>query len=225
MSDYLDDVWDNATAWLSEQPKAWSREDAAEEARARANALLLLVEDPTCPLLDADRAVLAYACARAVDLRLTRVALPYRSVVSEAGVGARSAKKALVRLDAAGLLRLVEAGVAAGPSSKKRPKANLYELGDSARVQAYMYRGTRSVGPAARDCETPGRTSTGTPTQDCGTPSDIGRTVSAPGTRAGARADGVVGHRRCDPAAGPRTLSRRSSSRRPGRTRPPQRRR
>jgi hypothetical protein len=180
MTAYLDKVWEKATAWASEAPTAWSRDEAAAEVERRISALTAVLEEPECGLLGPDRRILAYACERAAQLGTTRVALPKLATAAAAGLGEKSTKNSLNRLHQAGLLVLVEQGRPGGPSSRKR-KANLYELADAERAASYLYRGTRSVGPPAQDCGTPPRPDSGTPAQDCGTPASTAtRSAASP---------------------------------------------
>ncbi len=166
--EYLDGIWESATEHLSREPPAWSAKQASDEAQARAAGLQALVADPACALQASDRQVLAYAIERAVALGMTRIALPWRTTAAATGLGERATKNALARLSEAGLLTLAERGRPGGARARK-PRANLYDLADTKRLAAYLYRETRSVGPAAPDCGTSGRQKHGTPHQDDGT--------------------------------------------------------
>ena len=144
----MDGAWDTATAWASEQPKAWDSETARVQARQRARGLMLLVADPTVPLLDSDRAVLAYAAEHATARGLDRIALPRRGVVAATGLGERAVRSSLQRLDEAGLLTLADPGKPSGRSAR-RARAALYRVATPEALASYLYRETRSVGPPA----------------------------------------------------------------------------
>ncbi len=168
-ADTLDSAWDAATAWVSKQPRAFDREQMRELAQDKAKALLALVSDPAADLLDADRAVLTYAAEQARERGIDRVPMARRTVAAATGLGPKSVRKALVRLDRLGLLTLAEAGRPGGPAAR-RARANLYRLPDPGRAAAYLYRETRSVGPPAQFCGPPGLSPVGPPAQSCGPP-------------------------------------------------------
>jgi hypothetical protein len=149
----LDDAWESATAWLSEQPPAFSRVQMAAQAQSKADALMRKAEDPGFSLLEQDRRVLAYACDQARSRGMDRVALPWRTVAKETGLGERSTKNALQRLHDKGLLTLVERG----RPGTHQPKAALYAL---APVPVPV---NGSVGPAAQICGTSEDNASGTP--------------------------------------------------------------
>ena len=148
----LDSAWDKATAWTSEQPPPHTRKEMAQDARARADALLLVAQDPAWPLLAADRRVLAYACELAKTRGINRVALPWRGVVEGTGVGERSVKNALRRLVRLNLLWLEERG----KPGTYRARAALYAL--------LPVPVNGSVGPPAQICGTSRQDALGTPT-------------------------------------------------------------
>jgi hypothetical protein len=158
----FDSVWEAATKWVTEQPKPWDSDATREEAKDRAALLLTVVEDADAPLKESDRNVLIYAAELAVERGMDRVALPWRAVKEGTGLGERTVKNALRRLDHVGLLVLAERGRAGGSRTKER-RANLYRLATADGVSAYQYRGTRSVGPAAQVCGTPSEDEHGTP--------------------------------------------------------------
>ncbi len=168
-ADTLHNAWDKATAWVSEQPRAFDREQMRELAQNKATALLVLASDPAADLLDADRAVLAYAAEQARERGIDRVPMARRTVAVATGLGSKVVRNALVRLDLLGLLTLAEAGRPGGPAAR-RARANLYRLPDPGRAAAYLYRETRSVGPPAQFCGPPGLSPVGPPAQSCGPP-------------------------------------------------------
>jgi hypothetical protein len=96
-------------------------------------------------LPDADRRVLKFACDQAERLHTTRPAMPWRAVAEGTGLGQRTVRNSLRRLDEAGLLALAVHGLPAGPSSKRR-RANCYRLpaGEGAHIPVPK---VRSVGP------------------------------------------------------------------------------
>ncbi len=169
-ADTLHNAWDKATAWVSEQPRAFDREQMRELAQNKATALLVLASDPAADLLDADRAVLAYAAQQATERGTDRVAMARRTVAEVTGLGERSVRNALDRLDRSGLLTLAEAGRPGGPSAK-RARAHLYRPAEPRDAAASLYRETRSVGPLDQLCGTPADGTVGTPPSSVGPPS------------------------------------------------------
>ncbi len=149
----LDDAWDKATAWVNEQPPAFTKRQMAAEIELKTASLMGKAEDPGFPLADADRRVLAYACDQAKARGTDTVALPWRAVVEGTCLGERSAKNALQQLHDKGLLTRVEAG----RSGTKNPRAALY------RLAALPVPVNGSVGPVAQVCGTPEAATRGTP--------------------------------------------------------------
>lgn len=177
LSDYLAAAWDQATTWVSEQDAAWTPDDLAEQARVRATAVLAMCADPGADLTDAERAVLAYAATQARTRGWDRVQMARRNVEEATGVGERSVRTALRRLEDRGLLSLDVRGRSGRPgrvTQDGRPmaRANLYRLpaADSAALVPYQDRGTRSVGLPALVCGTPPQTDVVDPRPVCGTP-------------------------------------------------------
>ncbi len=165
----LYDAWDKATVWVSEQPPPFTRAEMAEEAEQRVRRVLLLVQDLDSDLTEAERAVLAYAANEALARGLTRVALPRRSIVSRTGLGERTIRTALERLERKRLLTLAVPGRPGATQQARR--AALYLLPTEEALAQYLYRGTRSMGPPAQNYGTPVDPRCGTPT------SSMGRTV------------------------------------------------
>jgi hypothetical protein len=120
----LDAAWDRATAWANEQPPPFDGQEMADEVERKAVLAELRLQDPDNGLLDADRRVLLYAVAEARQRGLDRLALPWRSIKDATGLGERTVKKSLRRLDAGGHLILEKPG-RPGPSSRR---ASLYRL-------------------------------------------------------------------------------------------------
>ncbi len=169
-ADTLDSAWDAATAWVSKQPRAFDREQMRELAQDKAKALLALVSDPAADLLDADRAVLAYAAEQARERGIDRVPMARRTVAAATGLGPKSVRKALVRLDRLGLLPLAQPGRPGGPAARC-VRAGLHRLPDAKQVATFLYRETRSVGPPAQFCGPPSLSPLGPPASSVGPPS------------------------------------------------------
>lgn len=163
----LTKAWETAEKFVSEAPAPFTRDDAL--------AHVALVRDWTAdadsPLDDNERAVMAAACVIAERNGTTRPALPRRTVIEGTGLGERTVRTTLDRLHRRGLLVLEVRGRAGGDVSRRR--AGLYRLPDAEAMEtAYLYRGTRSMGPPAQVYGTPGQTAPGTPAQVYGTPTN-----------------------------------------------------
>jgi hypothetical protein len=161
----LRDAWDDAEKFVAEAPAAYSRSDAL----AHVAVVRDWAADTSSPLDSNERAVMAAACRIAERIGTTRPALPRRTLVEETGLGERTVRTTLGRLDRRQLLVLEVPGKAAGETSRRR--AGLYRLPDPATLEtAYLYRETRSVGPLAQVYGTSGDPTPGTPAQIYGTP-------------------------------------------------------
>jgi hypothetical protein len=160
----LDDLWDGAVQHAVENPSFG--EHVKDEIADRVIAIREAVQDPEADLTDADRAVLSFAADRAEQVGSTVVNLPWRDVQEGTGLGERTTKNALRRLDRREVLPLRERG----RPGTRRPRANAFEIPDSDRLFSYLCRGTRQVGPLARTGGTPTEIGRGTPTRTGGTP-------------------------------------------------------
>jgi hypothetical protein len=119
----LRQAWDHAEKWLTHAPPALTHADirtVIEKMRAIAEEL---------DMLTADRAVLQFACDQADRYHTTRPALPRRAVMQETGLGERTVRNSLERLDRPrlGLLLLEIRGSPGGPSTVNR-RAHCYRL-------------------------------------------------------------------------------------------------
>lgn len=152
VSKMFSDAWDSAWEWRTSSAKAWSREEVREHANSRAAAIVDVISDPTNDLAGNERAVLNYAAEQTVGRGLLRVALPWRAVVEATGLGERSTKNALDKLQRRGLLILEVRGKSGATEGKRR--ANLYALPASGTLPS-MCRGTRPMGPPAHTYGTP----------------------------------------------------------------------
>ncbi|WP_402373639.1 hypothetical protein [Isoptericola rhizosphaerae] len=162
----LRSAWVTAAAWVDEAPAPISPADVT----ATIAAVRAFVEDADAPLTDTDREVLAAACDLAEHHRTTRPALPRRALAASTGLGERAVRDALDRLDRRRLLTCVVRGRPAAPGSNRR-RASLYRLPDrDALDAAYLYRGTRSMGPPAQVYGTPAVEPAGTPARSMGPP-------------------------------------------------------
>lgn len=91
----LDQAWDQATAWVSEQEPPATRQELLLRSRPALVAARSKLEDPHAPLTPPDRLVLDYACSEIERRRLERVTLPWRAVCQETGLGERTVKNSL----------------------------------------------------------------------------------------------------------------------------------
>jgi hypothetical protein len=114
----FDAAWEAATAWVSQRPPPFSRSEMSVEAANRAEKALMKVETAGNGLLDADRVVLAYAAELALQRGLDKVTMPWRDVRDRTGLGERTVKNSLRRLQDAGHLELVESGKP-GPATRR----------------------------------------------------------------------------------------------------------
>jgi hypothetical protein len=121
----LDNVWDHATAWVSEQEPPATRQELLLRARPSIAAARRKLEDPTIPLRDSDRAVLHFACSEIERRGLERVVLPWRAVCASTGLPERTVKNSLKRLVAGRHLMVVVPG-RRGQGSTRR--ATIYRL-------------------------------------------------------------------------------------------------
>lgn len=161
----LRNAWDAAGKWLTTAAPALTRDDAL----AHVAVVRDWVADADSPLDDDERAVMAAACVVAARNGTTRPALPRRALIQETGLGERTVRTVLDRLDARGVLRLEVPGRSGADIGRRR--AALYRLPDTDGLGiAYLYRGTRSMGPPAQVYGTPANHNNGTPPQVYGTP-------------------------------------------------------
>lgn len=159
-------AWTTAEKWLANAPPPLDAEQISE----RATIVETFIADVETPLADAQRAVLAYAVEVARRNRTTRPALPRRELQQATGLGERTLRTALDALHRNGLLHLELAGRSSADPGRRR--ANLYQLPTGEALDAYLYRGTRSMGPPAQIYGTPTKSPNGTPLQIYGTPMD-----------------------------------------------------
>ena len=157
-------AWTTATKWLTPAPPRLD----AEQIRERANTVEAFIADAETPLPDSHRAILACAVEVARRNGTTRPALPRRELQKATGLGERTLRTALDALHQSGLLHLEVPGRASGNLDRRR--ANLYQLPTVEALDAYLYRGTRSMGPQAQVYGTPPVSPNGTPLQIYGTP-------------------------------------------------------
>lgn len=161
----LRSAWDAAAKWLTTAAPALTREDALEHVAVVRD----WVADADSPLDDNERAVMAAACVVAARIGTTRPALARRALIEETGLGERTVRTTLARLDARGVLRLEVPGRSGADAGRRR--AALYRLPDREGLgTSYLYRETRSMGPPAQIYGTPPNYSNGTPPQIYGTP-------------------------------------------------------
>ncbi len=142
----LDRVWDQATAWTSEQEPPATRQELLLRARPSLTAARRKLEDPDASLTAPDRRVLGFACSEIERRGLERVTLPWRAVRDATGLGERTVKNSLQRLVSSRHLLVAVAGRSGqGPSRRatvyRLPYAPIPENG--------------SMGPAAEFYGTP----------------------------------------------------------------------
>lgn len=165
-------AWDAAANWLATAPPPITADDAREHAQA----ILRAVEDADAQLTDGERAVLHQAAVIAIENGTTRPAMPRHRLVARTGLGERTVRTALRRLHDAGVLVCEDPGRSGDPravnprTGRSRARAALYRLPLLDALNAYLYRGTRSVGPPAQVYGTPAPDPTGTPTRPMGPP-------------------------------------------------------
>lgn len=157
-------AWTTATKWVATADPPISTEQIGE----RANIVERFVADAETPLPDAHRAILAYAVEVARRNSTTRPALPRRELQQATGLGERTLRTALDALHQTGLLQLELPGRASADPGRRR--ANLYQLPTGDALDAYLYRGTRSMATSAQVYGTPPISPNGTPLQIYGTP-------------------------------------------------------
>lgn len=163
----LQDAWQKAAKWVSTAAPAFTREDALQHVAT----VRTWVADAEADLTHTDRAVMAAAVELAEHHGTTRPALPRARMVELSGLGERSVRNALVRLDRRGLLVQQDPGKSSAEAGRRR--AALYSLPTEEAMQsAYQYRETRSVGPPAQVYGTPTNHTNGTPSQIYGTPTN-----------------------------------------------------
>jgi DNA-binding transcriptional ArsR family regulator len=161
----LQNVWARAVRWVASRPPPFQPCDIAE----RVSDVRRVLADTSAPLDEQERAVLAFACDTAEQVGTDRPALPRRAVVVATGLGERTVRTVLARLESKGLLHLAEQGRSSGPGARRR-LANLYKLPTaSAITDLYQYRETRSVGQPRQVCGTSTVGEPGTTCNGCGT--------------------------------------------------------
>ncbi|MCZ2804333.1 hypothetical protein O2W18_04395 [Modestobacter sp. VKM Ac-2983] len=163
----LQEAWDKAAGWVKAAPPPFTREDALSHVAT----VRTWVADAEVDLTDADRAVMAAAVELAEYHGTTRPALPRARMVELSGLGERTVRNSLARLNRRGLLVQVDPGRSSAQSGRRR--AALYLLpSEEAMQNAYQYRETRSVGPPAQVYGTPTNSTRRTPAQVYGTPTN-----------------------------------------------------
>ncbi len=150
----VDRVWDQATAWASEQESPATRQELLLRARPSLTAARRMLEDPEASLTEADRRVLAYACSEIERRGLERVTLPWRAVRDATGLREGTVKNSLRHLVSGGHL-LVAVGGRSGSGAGRR--ATVYRLPDVPVPEV------GSMGPAAEFYGTPALVVVGTP--------------------------------------------------------------
>lgn len=150
LATYLDEAWETATAWASEQPsqRTW-RVDLLN-----AENLRDLLADPATPIADDERAVLAFAASESLRRESVTPILARRQVATGTGLTERRARTVLDRLTDAGVLRVAQRGRPGAPGSGLA-RVTTYRLPDEPTLRAYLYRETRSMGRGAQVYGTP----------------------------------------------------------------------
>lgn len=161
----VDRAWDRAWLKCSEEG-AWSTAQAAEEAARRADFLLDIVAGADVDLIDTDRRVLAHVAELARKRGSTRVALARRTAAAATGLGVQAVRLSLARLEARGLLELVEHGRPSGPKSKSPARANVYGLPEAGSL--YMGGVPPQVGSPATHVGSPDTAAMGSPATHVG---------------------------------------------------------
>ncbi|KAA1427867.1 helix-turn-helix domain-containing protein [Nocardioides antri] len=152
----LTTAWERAEKRAEESP-AWTTETARDEAVRRAQRVRDLAADPDVLLPDAQRTLLCHAADRAESTGRTLANLPLQPTAEATGLTVKAVRYHLGRLDAAGLLVLVErgrwvgdprkAGAKRNTTPRRTPRASVYQLPDVEALATYLSRETRQVCP------------------------------------------------------------------------------
>lgn len=144
----LSSAWAAAERFVASAPAPIAREEIA----ARTAAVRDIIADADADLSDHERAVLARACDVADEHGTDRPALPRKRTAELTGLTEKAVRCTLDRLNRRGLLVLEVRG-RRGPEGSTARRAALYRLPTAeALAPAYLYRGTRSVGPSPQVC-------------------------------------------------------------------------
>jgi len=150
----MDRVWDQATAWVSEQEPPATRQELLLRARPSLTATRRKLEDPGAALTAPDRRVLAFACSEIERRGLERVTLPWRAIRDATRLGERAVKNSLRRLVSSRHLLVAVTGRAGEGTSRR---ATIYRLPDAPVPE------NGSMGPPAQFYGTPLKLVVGTP--------------------------------------------------------------
>lgn len=135
-------AWDSAQKWLATAGPAFTRDDVERKCKE----LRDLVADPSVPLGDVDRAVLAYAVGQGLGRGTDRPTLPLRATAEGAEVSVKAVRLSFARLERAGLLVCEVRGVPSGPKSRK-VRASAYRLPEPSALTALILKEPESTMP------------------------------------------------------------------------------